>query len=84
MGVPKCTSCHKAVVINLLGKSKVNLNLCLPAHLYETYFNPKMAGSKNVPSKERVKPWFFVTFNIIISHIFPENLIEIPQVVQKI
>ena len=28
--------------------------------------------------------WFFVTFNIIISHIFPGNFIEIPQVVQKI
>ena len=26
---------------------------------------------------------FFVTFNIITSHIFPENLIEIPQVVHK-
>ena len=38
---------------------------------------------KNVSSKERIKPWFFVTFNIIISHIFPENFIEIPQVVQK-
>ena len=31
-----------------------------------------------------VKPWFFVTFNIVISHIFPENFIDIPQVVQKI
>ena len=41
--------------------------------------------SKNVSSKERVKLWFFVTFNIIISHIFPENFIEITtQVVQKI
>ena len=38
---------------------------------------------KNVSSKERIKPWLFVTFNIIISHIFPENFIEIPQVVQK-
>ena len=26
----------------------------------------------------------FFTFNIIISHIFPENFIEIPQVIQKI
>ena len=34
--------------------------------------------------RERVKPWFCVTFNIIISHIFSENLIEIPEVVQKI
>ena len=30
---------------------------------------------KNLSSDERVKPCFFVTFNIIISHIFPENLI---------
>ena len=30
-----------------------------------------------------MKPWFFLSFNIIISHIFPENFIGIPQVVQK-
>ena len=30
------------------------------------------------------EPWFFVTFNIIIIHICPENFIEIPQVVRKI
>ena len=30
------------------------------------------------------KPWFFETFNIIFRHIFPENFIEFPQVVQKI
>ena len=48
-------------------------------------FDPLPLGfSKNVSSKEWMKPWFFVTFNIIISHIFPENFIEIPQVVQKI
>ena len=39
---------------------------------------------KNVSSKESVKPWFFVTFNIIISHIFPKNFIEIPQIVLKL
>ena len=33
---------------------------------------------------KRVKPWFFVIFNTIISHNFPENFIEIAQVVQKI
>ena len=27
--------------------------------------------SNNVSSRVRVKPWFFVTFNIIICHIFP-------------
>ena len=54
--------------------------------------NPKKAGrgsiwsltcgfSKNLSSRER---WFFVTFNIIISHIFPENFIEISQVIKKI
>ena len=40
--------------------------------------------SKNVSSEERVKRWFFVTFNTILRHIFPENAIEFPQVVQKI
>ena len=40
--------------------------------------------SKNVCSKEKVKPWFFVAFNNSISHIFPKNIIEIPQVVQKL
>ena len=30
------------------------------------------------------KPVFFVTFNIIIGHIFPENFTEITQLVQKI
>ena len=45
-------------------------------------FDPSPCGfSKNVSSKERVKPWFFVTFCIIISHIFPGNFIEIPEVV---
>ena len=45
---------------------------------------PSCGLSKNVSSKERVKPWFFVIFNIIMGHIFPENSIEIPQVFQKI
>ena len=40
--------------------------------------------SKHVSSNERAKCWFFVTFNNILRHIFPENLIEFPQVVQKI
>ena len=47
-------------------------------------FEPPCGFSNNVSSKERVKRWFFGTFNIIISHIFPENFIEIPQVVQKL
>ena len=58
--------------------------------------NPKKAGERgggdhfslwffqNIFSRERVKPCFFVTFNIIISHKFSENFIEFPEVVQKI
>ena len=30
-----------------------------------------------------MKAWFFVTFDITISHIFPENFIEIPQVMKN-
>ena len=45
--------------------------------------SPSYGFSKYISSKEKVKP-FFVTFNIIITHIFPENFIEIPPVVQKI
>ena len=35
--------------------------------------SPSCEFSKTVSSKKRVKPWFFVTFDIIIRHIFPEN-----------
>ena len=41
-------------------------------------FNPKMPGGRGR------SPVFFVTFNIILKHIFPENFIEISQVVQKV
>ena len=51
---------------------------------YLTHLSPLCGFSKNVSSKERVKPWFFVTFNIILRHIFPENFIEFPQVVQEL
>ena len=44
-------------------------------------FDPIRGLSKNVFSKERVKSWFFATFNNMIRYIFPENFIEIPQVV---
>ena len=44
---------------------------------------PPCGFSKNASIKEKVKPWFFVTF-IVISHIFPQTFIEITQVVQKI
>ena len=39
------------------------------------FFNPKTTGGdgggvKNVSSEETAKPWFFVTFNVILRHIF--------------
>ena len=47
-------------------------------------FDPSCGFSKNASCKERVKPWSFVTFNVIIRRIFPGNFIEISQVVQKL
>ena len=47
-------------------------------------FDPLCGISKSVSSKESEKPWFFVTFNIILRHIFHKNFIEFPKVVQKI
>ena len=40
--------------------------------------------SKNISSKERDKPCFLVSFNIIISYIFPENFIDVLQTILKI
>ena len=40
---------------------------------------PPCGFSKSVFFRERMTPWFFVTFSIIISHILPENSIEINQ-----
>ena len=48
-----------------------------------TQFLAKVVCSKNVFSRERVKP-FFLTLTTIISHVFPENVIEIPHVVHNI
>ena len=39
---------------------------------------------KNYAFQGEVKALFFMTFNIIIRHIFPEHFIEIPQVVRNI
>ena len=53
--------------------------LCLLNEKYPVVF-PKMYFLE----KERMMPCFFATFHIIINHIFFENIIEIPQFVQKI
>ena len=45
----------------------------------------KMSSKKCTGNGEKERSLgLFMTFNIIISHIFPENFIEIPEVVQKI
>ena len=49
------------------------------ANGFNKHFNPKTVvegGRGNEFYKERVKFWFFVTFNIILSRIFPENFIK--------
>ena len=46
--------------------------------------HPPYGLTKNVFSKEKPKPCFFVTCEIIISYIFSENFIEIYQVVSMI
>ena len=46
--------------------------------------SPPCGFLKNVSSIEMVEPWFFVTFNIILKHIFSQNFIEFPLVVQRI
>ena len=47
--------------------------------------SPMLCGfSKNLFSRERLKSFFFVTFKIIESHIFPANFNVISQVIQKI
>ena len=56
-------------------------------------FKPKMAGGVNLTYPVVLQKMyllregetlFFVIFNIIISHIFQENFIETPQVVQTL
>ena len=60
---------------------------------YHGLINPKKTGeggqfdapcgfSKTVSSKQRIEPCF--SFNFIITPIFPENFIEILQIVQNI
>ena len=39
---------------------------------------------KKLYFRVRVKPCFFVTFNIIVSHIFPENFVDVSHIAQRI
>ena len=69
--------------IEILKKSQASQFLTLK-RLGRDQFDNSCGFSKNVSSRKRVKHWFCVTFNIIIGHIFPENFIKIPLVIQKI
>ena len=67
-------SMQDILTLKTLGSGRGGVNLTPPPCCF----------SENVSSIVRVKPCFFVTINIIISHITVGNFIEIPQVVQKI
>ena len=73
------SNCYKIFAFIYFPRWEIN-----PETTHREQFNPPCGFSKNVSFKERVKPWLFWTFNIIISHIFSEIFIEVPQVVQKI
>ena len=75
---------RKLAVLKRLSWKILWCNSVLTLKRLEGQFDPPCGFLKNVSSKESVKPCFFVTFNIIINHIFPENFNEIPRRVQKI
>ena len=83
----KYNNCECCIELNMIKdeyvKDELVVHKCLCCNKNFWFFE-KCGFLKNVSSKERVKPWFFATFNIISKHIFPENSIEFPQVVQKI
>ena len=70
--------CYSKACYNFLTVLDNRLNSPLPPSRFLCDF------SKNVFSIERAKPLFFLTFNIALTHIFPENFIETAEVVQKI
>ena len=64
--------------------SKNLINFSTIERLGEGQFDHPCEVSKSVSFRERVKTWLFVTLNIIVSHIFSENSIEIDLFVQRI
>ena len=62
---------------------KIEKSEILERFLSFQIFTVVVTCSKFVYSRERVKPCFFLWL-LILSHVFPENFIEVPQVVQKI
>ena len=68
---------RKLAVLKRLSWKILWCNSVLTLKRLEGQFDPPCGFLKNVSSKESVKACFFVTFNIIINHIFPENFIFI-------
>ena len=70
--------------------TKSNLPLATVRIFFFNFLNHCFSPSPPPPPplvfffKEKVKPCFFVTLNIIIHHVFPENFVETSQVVPKI
>ena len=85
--VEKAPCCFLNHILNMFWGFKVGklfLSSNIPGRDGGSQITPSCGFSKNISSKERVKPWFFVTFNIILKHIFPESFIEFYGIVQKI
>ena len=55
-----------------------------PKKLIPLKLTPMLFFQNYIFQRQALKPWFFVTFNTIIRHIFSENSIEISQVIWKV
>ena len=90
------SSVHKKFVIQIIYVVlELHITYCSRKLIHTSFLTLKRLGgvqidpppcgfSKNVSSKDRVKPCFIVAFNITLKRIFPENFIGFSKVVQKI
>ena len=68
-------------------KSKMQYNHVSEAKTFGKQINKTFSSKKagvGVRERERVKPCFFFTFNIIVNHMFSENFIKDSQVIENI
>ena len=68
-------------------KSKMQCNHVSEVKTFGKQINITFSSEKagvGVRERERVKPCFFLTFNIIVNHMFPESFIKDSQVIEKI
>ena len=70
------TSCRNFSLYMLIKRGLISLTLKRFDSIWPPY-----RFSKNVCSREIVKPWVFVAINIILSYLFSEDFIEIHQIV---